>query len=78
MTILMIIFAIISFSGLIIFTFKNKEYYHNETIDTSTSEVLGVIFLYIVNLLPWYLKKLFIILLFLGLCISCLCYFIYE
>jgi len=76
MTILMIIFAIISFSGLIIFTFKNKEFYQNETIDASTSEVLGVIFLYFVNLLPWYFKKLFMILLCLGLSILSLYYFI--
>lgn len=78
MTILMIIFAIISFLSLIFFSFKNKEFYQNESFDVGTSDVLGEIFLYIINLFPWYLKKLFMMLLFLGLCIFCMCYFIYA
>ncbi|PLR66040.1 hypothetical protein [Bacillus sp. UMB0893] len=78
MTILMIIFDIFSFLSLIFFSFKNKEFYQNETINADPGDVLGEIFLYIINLLPWYLKKLFMMLLCLGLCILCLSYFIYE
>jgi len=77
-TILMIIFAIFSFFGLIFFSFKNKEFYQNENFDIGSSEILVEILLYIINLFPWYLIKLFMILLFLGLCIFCLCYFIYS
>ncbi|ODG92743.1 MULTISPECIES: hypothetical protein [Bacillaceae] len=78
MTIFMYIFAVFSFFGLIFFSFKNKEFYQNESIDVGTSDVLGDILLNIIDFLPWYLKKLFIMLLFLGLCIFCICYFIFS
>lgn len=79
MTILMIILAVFSFFGLIFFSFENKEFYQNESFDTiGSSEILGEILLYFINLLPWYLIKLFMILLFLGLCIFCLGYFIHA
>ncbi|MFC0190025.1 hypothetical protein ACFFJY_17150 [Fictibacillus aquaticus] len=76
MTILMIIFGVFSFLGLIYFSVKNKEFYQNESFNADPG-ILGEILLYIINLLPWYLKKLFMMLLSLGLCILCLGYFIY-
>lgn len=78
MTILMYIFAIFSFLGFIFFSIKNKEFYQNENFDIGSSEIVGEILLYIINLLPWYLIKLFMMLLFLGLCLFCVCYFIYA
>ncbi|PEJ27074.1 hypothetical protein CN689_24505 [Peribacillus butanolivorans] len=78
MTIFMYIFAVFSFLGLIFFSFKNKEFYQNENFDIGSSEIVGEILLYIINLLPWYLIKLFMMLLFLGSCIFCVCYFIYA
>lgn len=78
MTILMIIFAVFSFLSLIFFSVKNKEFYHSETINADPGSILGEMLLYIINLLPWYLKKLSLMLVCFGLCILCLGYFIYE
>lgn len=78
MTIFMYILAVFSFFGLIFFSFKNKEFYQNESIDVGTSDVIGDILLFIIDLFPWYIKKLFMMLLSLGLCIFCICYFIYA
>jgi energy-converting hydrogenase Eha subunit F len=78
MTILMIIFAVFSFLSLIFFSVKDKEFYQSETINADPGSVLGEILIYIIDLLPWYLKKLSLMLLSLGLCILSLCYFIYE
>ncbi|RZT23726.1 hypothetical protein EV282_2822 [Fictibacillus sp. BK138] len=77
MTILMIIFAVFSFLSLIFFSVKDKEFYQSES-NADPGSVLGEILLYMINLFPWYLKKLTLILVFLGLCILCLSYFIYE
>jgi len=41
MTIIMIIFAVFSFFGLIFFSFKNKEFYQSENFDIG-SEILGL------------------------------------
>lgn len=79
MTILMIILGLFSFFGLIFFSFKNKEFYQEESFENiGSSGILAEILLYLISLLPWYLIKLFMILLFLGMCIFCLCYFIYA
>ncbi|KZE69207.1 hypothetical protein AWM68_02770 [Fictibacillus phosphorivorans] len=77
MTILMIILAVFSFLGLIYFSVKDKEFYQDET-NVDPGSILGEILMSIINLLPWYLKKLSLMLLFLGLCVLCVCYFIYE
>ncbi len=77
MTILMIIFAVFSFLSLIFFSVKDKEFYQSET-NADPGNVLGEILLYMINFLPWYLKKLSLILVFLGLCTLCLSYFIYA
>ena len=78
MTILLIIFAVFLFLSLIFFSVKDNEFYQSKTIIADPGSVLEEIFLYIINLLQWYLKKLSLMLLLLGLCFLCLCYFIYE
>lgn len=77
MNILIMILAIFSLLGLIFFSVKDREFYQDET-NADPGSILGEILIYLLNGLPWYLKKLCLMLLFLGLCILCVCYFIYE
>ncbi|PGZ93351.1 hypothetical protein COE53_06530 [Bacillus sp. AFS029533] len=76
MTIFVIITALLTFTGLISLSFKGKECYYNETFSGHSPEIIGAIFESLINLLPWYLKKV-VTLLFCGsIFIACMCYLI--
>lgn len=77
MLILVIICALIFFLGIIVFSVKGKEYYQNESINGHSPEIIGAIFEWVINLLPWYLKKLFVLLLFISLFLVCIYYLMY-
>ncbi|QKE76094.1 hypothetical protein HPK19_25150 (plasmid) [Arthrobacter citreus] len=77
MTILVIITAILTFTGIISLSFKGKEFYYNETFSGHSPEILGAIFESLINLLPWYLKKV-VTLLFCGsIFVACMYYLIF-
>ncbi|ODG93441.1 hypothetical protein BED47_03910 [Gottfriedia luciferensis] len=76
MTIFVIITALLTFTGQISLSFKGKEFYYNETFSGHSPEIIGAIFESLINLLPWYLMKV-VILLFCGsIFIACMCYLI--
>ncbi|MGX1263850.1 cytochrome c biogenesis protein ResB [Rossellomorea marisflavi] len=78
MDILMMILAAFSFLSLIFFSVMGKEFYHSELLNADSGSIIGEIVMYVIYMFPWYIRKLFLILISLALCILCVGYYMFE
>jgi hypothetical protein len=78
MDILMMVLAAFSFLSLIFFSVKSKEFYQSELSNADSGSIIGEIIMYVIHLFPWYIRKLFLILISLALCMLCVGYYIFE
>ncbi len=78
MDILMMLFSAFSFLSLIFFSVKGKEFYQSDLLHADSGSILGEILMYLIHLFPWYIRKLFLVLICSGLCILCVGYFTFE